>query len=164
MSHSERPILFLDVDGVINCLRATTPGEDLDVLCDDGISSLTIPIRVPAGTAERLRALEAAFEIVWATAWFAGANAILPLLGIERSWPVLEWRSLKLEAIPRFAGERRWAFVDDDLSFELRQLAGNGRPWQGTGRELLVEVDPSVGLDDSALAQLLDFAPGLTRR
>jgi hypothetical protein len=118
-----------------------------------------MPIRVPHGTAERLGELEQGFEIVWATAWFDGANKILPVLGIESSWPVLEWRDLKLDEMPGFAAGRRFAWVDDDVDFELRNLNERGTPWELEASEaLLLEIDPLIGLADADVETLLAFA------
>lgn len=152
----ERPLLFLDVDGVINCLCPQVPVQDFRVLSHGNIG---IDVRVPLGTAERLMHLAESFEIVWATAWMESANAILKPLGIDVAWPTLQWDDLKLKAIPRFAGERPWAFIDDDMGFELRELERDGAPFSpDPGRQLLVESDAGFGLGDREVERLLSFA------
>jgi hypothetical protein len=76
-----KPILAMDVDGVLN---AFGPSGKL------ALTRAGTPIRIPDGTEERLRVLAGRFEMVWATSWGHAANEELhPLLGIDHPWPVI---------------------------------------------------------------------------
>jgi hypothetical protein len=103
---------------------------------------------------ENLTRLEAHFECVWATAWFKQAPRDLgPVLGVGENWPVLDWGDMKLPAILEWAGARRFAFIDDDIAFELRHFKGEV-PEHG----LLVPIAPSRGLSHEHVSELLAFA------
>jgi hypothetical protein len=177
---SPRPILGVDVDGVLNLLEASSdvravPSELLTTA--DG-SLLPIPV----GTAERLRRLSDAFDMVWATAW--GPNAYLVLkdiLSLERPWPIIDlWsdyvpdlvETWKLPAIERWLGERAasgswhpwsgppFAWVDDDLEEDAMTWADVRSRSAPT---LLIRVDPTTGLTDEHVEQLLAWALRLAR-
>src|SRR5438046_1482707 len=70
-----RPILGVDVDGVLNLLEVRPDARTVPVELWTTPSGKLIPI--PAGTVGRLARLNDAFEMVWATAW--GPNAYLVL-------------------------------------------------------------------------------------
>lgn len=108
------PLLFVDVDGVLNVPRN---------MADCTLNIGGVPCHLPEDTAARLRSLLGWYEPVWATAWFKHANALLPHLGIYNvRWPVLKWDDYKLPAIREYAAGRPWAWIDDDVWWELDQL------------------------------------------
>ena len=100
----------------------------------------------------------AGVEIVWATTWFTDANLILPLIGIEASWPVLRWLDDKLPAILAAAAGRSFAFADDDISLELRRLSEAGLSLPASPEHLLVDINERRGMTDADLEDLLSFA------
>jgi hypothetical protein len=117
-----------------------------------------LPLEVDERLPEWLRALDDAFEVVWATAWFDDANGILPALGLDLRWPVLTWSDLKAPEILARAGERRFAWVDDDVGVELEQLRTRAEDLErGEGR-LFIQTDPGWGLTESHVEELLAFA------
>lgn len=148
---NKRPILFLDVDGVLNCYEH----PDCEELRTSG--GLTY---VPRGTRERVARLLEVFEPVWATAWRGSAHAHhrdhLELS--DTPWRHVDWEKEKLPSILRYAGDRPWAFVDDDAGWELSYL----HPAFGEiPNTLIVVPDPEVGLTDEHVDRLLAFAEGL---
>lgn len=148
MTRVEKPILFLDVDGVLNCISRH---EDYEHHITDGI-----PVWVPTGTKERVAKLLDHFDPIWATAWQGTAHRCWRnILGLDgQPWPYVSYANYKLTEILRMAGERPWAFVDDDMGYELRGLGWTRDMVNG----LLIEPDPDEGLTDDHVEQLLDFA------
>lgn len=143
---ADRPLLFLDVDGVLNALG----GPHRRVLVDE------TPCDVPEGTKERVARLLEAFDPVWATAWLGRAHgAWRELLGLDRlPWPYVSYLQWKLPEIIRFAAGRPFAFVDDDADWELQELGWDPSMVDG----LIVAPDHLAGLTDEHVAELLAFA------
>jgi hypothetical protein len=147
----ERPLLFLDVDGVLN---PDIPQVECDSLSSD--SSFSI-VNVPKGTKDHLAKLQKHFEIIWATAWLGDAHSFfrehldLP----QDSWPYLDYKHLKLIEIIRFAKDRPWAWVDDDANAELRALGDNFRDMPNS---LIIVPKRDIGLTDEHVEELLEFA------
>ena len=131
----------------------------LDALLPDSEPGETmITVWVPDGAGERIRRLAEVFEPVWCTAWRDAAHhALWGPLGLPQhpQWPSVEWQDLKLPAILRFAGDRPWALIDDDVAFELREFPGR---LPDEPPHLLVGPDPAVGITDEHVRQLIDFA------
>ena len=144
-----RPLLFLDVDGV---LALWDPIVEVDRVRPAGQAG--VPVLIPTGAAGRLRQLAGRFEMVWATAWGTDAPELLsPWLGIGADWPVLDYDGYKWAAICDYATGRPFAWIDDEArGDELNVRDHHQEP------HLIVHADHRVGLDDQALAQLLAFA------
>lgn len=151
MDGESKPLAFVDVDGVVLVFGTE------EVMINNGAQLVQvgrIEQWVANSVAERLRVLEKHFECVWATAWFKQApRDLAPVLGVGEDWPVLDWGDMKLPAILEWAGTRRFAFIDDDISFELRHFEGSV---PDTG--LLLDVSSSRGLTDDHVSELLAFA------
>lgn len=156
-----RPILFLDVDGVISLFgfprEAPPPGAFHSI---DGILHL-----IGARAGELLARLADRFELVWATGWEQKANDYLPhLLGLDGELPVLgfDGRAVfgsahwKLGAIDEYAGERPAAWIDDSVDDRCRAWAE-----RRTAPTLLLEADPGVGLTEEHVELLLSWAEEL---
>ena len=83
----ERPILALDVDGVISLFGFDGPLDEVPGRFHliDGIAHC-----IPEGVGPRIARLADRFDIVWATGWEDRANDSLPqILGLETDLPVL---------------------------------------------------------------------------
>jgi hypothetical protein len=157
----DRPLLLLDVDGVLNPYGADCPaGFTEHVLFPDEIE----PVRVCADHGGWIVELSGAYEVVWATAWGEQANRLLaPLLGIPRL-PVVPFgqvpfsADLKVPAIDALAGDRPAAWIDDLLGPAAYDWAAHR-----SAPTLLLPADPAVGLTrelvDRALAWAADQEP-----
>lgn len=156
---NQRPILFVDVDGVISLFgfpSARRPPGSFHWV--DGIAHC-----IGTHCGERLRRLDERFELVWATGWEEKANEYLPfLLELPRGdYPVLtfEGRAIfgsahwKLDAIEEYAQGRAAAWIDDSLDPTCRAwAAGRDEP------TLLVETDAPQGITDEHVDLLLRWA------
>jgi hypothetical protein len=158
----ERPLLFLDVDGVI--------------VLDPWIADLPPDLRylrglgagyVPDRAGELICRLAERFDLVWATGWEQDANTqVRPVLGLERELPVVtfgkkavqgsaEW---KIKRVDRYAGHRPAAWIDDNL-------CGDHERWAERRPEptLLVDSDPHVGICPEDVERLLEWADSIAR-
>ena len=153
-----RPVLFVDVDGVISLFgwrHRTPPGAFHHI---DGIVHC-----IGRDSGRRLKALASRFELVWATGWEDKANDYLPaLLALdERELPFLTFdgRAVfgsahwKVDAIDAYAGDRPAAWIDDNLDETCQAWARRRR-----APTLLVETDAAVGITDDDVERLLGFA------
>jgi len=152
------PVLFVDVDGVLSVFgfptNAPAPGSFHSV---DGI-----PHCLAHGCGDRLNRLSDSFELVWATGWEDRANERLPgVLGLPGELPFLTFDGnarfgsahWKIDAIDRYAGDRRLAWVDDCID-ETCQAWAIAR----SAPTLLVPTESDVGLTDKHLTRLLNWA------
>jgi hypothetical protein len=155
---SPRPILAVDVDGVISLFGfeehlTEAPGE-LKLI--DGMLHC---ISLAAG--ERLRRLADRFDLIWATGWEERANDHLPpLLGLPSDLPVLSFggRAVfgsahwKVDALDEYAGDRPLAWIDDNLDDTCRTwAAGRSAP------TLLVPTESSRGLEEAHVDALIGW-------
>ena len=154
----DRPILFLDVDGVISLFGFPADGAPAGTFHSvDGIIHL---IGERAGPL--LERLSERFELVWATGWEEKANEYLPhILGLGRELPVLTFdgRAVfgsahwKLGAIDAYAGDRPAAWIDDFVDDECRAWAERRE-----APTLIVEAESAVGLTEEHVEALLGWA------
>jgi len=156
----QRPILFVDVDGVIS-LFGFAPGDDAlpgPLHWIDGIAHC-----IPDDVGARLVSVAERFELVWATGWEERANEHLPyLLKLPfRDLPSLTFAGRavfgsahwKVDAIDEYAEDRPAAWIDDNLDEDCIAWAeGRAAP------TLLVETSPAVGLTDEHVELLLAWA------
>jgi Swiss Army Knife RNA repair-like protein len=157
---SNRPILFVDVDGVISLFGFPMDQDRLPGAFHwiDGIAHC-----IPPDAGPRLGRLAERFELVWATGWEEKANEYLPLiLHLEQRalpWLGFEGRAVfgtahwKLEAISEYARDRPAAWIDDSLDETCRAWA-RARP----APTLLVETESAVGMTDEHVEELLRWA------
>jgi hypothetical protein len=162
----QRPILFVDVDGVISLFGFAPEAGQLPgpLHWIDGVAHC-----IPPEVGERLTTLAERFELVWATGWEERANEHLPhLLKLPvKDLPCLTFDGQavfgsahwKVAPIDEFAGERPAAWIDDNLDETCIAWAqGRAAP------TLLVETSSSVGLTDEHVSLLLDWAEELEAR
>ena len=127
-SCSARPLLLIDVDGVVSLFGfAHPPPAGLVPTAVEGVPHL-----ISAHAGALLKRLSATFECVWCSGWEERAEEHLPrLLGLPGGWPHLSFapepgaqaRHWKLGAIESHAGpDRPLAWVDDAFDDELRPM------------------------------------------
>lgn len=175
-----KPLLFIDVDGVISTYGFAGNG---------GVPSGSRPVgSVARGSAggtfhnvegiihhigaemdRRLAELLPHFEGVWATGWGHRANEhLIHLLSLPGELEVVEFAVApssdgsghwKLDALEARAAGHAAAWIDDGLNDACFQWAAvresRGEP------TLLVHTDPATGLLDDHVAELLEWARNL---
>ena len=121
-----------------------------------------LPVLLNPAHGAELLALTDRYTLVWATTWEDEANEwIGPHLGLP-PLPYIDWPTKhgsapdgtlwKTQYVVEYAAGRPFAWVDDEIT-------GRDRAWiarQGSGRSLLLQIDPRIGLehtDFDALAQ-----------
>ena len=162
-----KPVLFVDVDGVISLfgIDSTLGAHDVGPLhWVDGIAHC-----IPVAAGARLVRLAERFDLVWATGWEERANEHLPLIlglpfarlpcltfGGRAVFGSSDW---KLEALAAYAGDRPAAWIDDNLDDECRRWAD-----QREAPTLLVQSEPDTGLSDDHVEVLLEWAASVAAR
>ena len=169
---STTPLLLVDVDGVLNAVVGFPLGRRKDTTSPNAFEAefvaCNFPIRVPAGTRERIGTLETLFDCIWATAWEGRARSDLaPLLGFGADWPVIRFEdefpdsgTWKLPAVQRFAERpenrsRPLAWVDDDLEADALEWAA--RRTRSGPPTIMICPDADVGLTSRHFGRLLGF-------
>jgi hypothetical protein len=156
---SGRPILFVDVDGVLSLFGFDTsdelPGPFHWI---DGIAHC-----IPPGSGPLLVRLAERYELVWATGWEEKANEyLLHILDLPfRELPCLTFEGRarfgsshwKLDPIAEYAGDRPAAWIDDNMEEACWQWARDRR-----APTLLVETQSGVGITDQHVEELLAWA------
>jgi len=158
----DRPLLLVDVDGVISLFgfdHAAPPAGRYQLV--DGIAHFL------SGTAgDYLRQLRAAYELAWCTGWEEKANEYLPwALGLDGPLPHVAFdpgerpthAHWKLGAIDLHVHPSRpMAWIDDAHDDACREWAA-----ARTGPTLLVTTDPAVGLTADEVDRLLAWETSL---
>ena len=150
-----RPVLFLDVDGVLNPFGPACPAG----FAEHDLFPGEEPVRVNPEHGAWITDLLAAFDIIWATFWNEDANRLLaPLLHISRL-PVLTMPTApsrpgaKVPLIASRAGSRPTAWIDDAHTPEAWAWS-EGR--QAPTR--LITTEPAFGLTRARVRQALEWA------
>ena len=147
-----RPLLLMDVDGVLNPFPDTPEGFDEF----DFFPGEEEPVRLTRVHAEWLGELGEVYEMAWATGWGDHANRVLAAHFGLPEYPVVVVPSVRFEpadkvpAVAAFAGDRPAAWVDDIVTPEAREWAATR-----AAPTLLVDVDSAVGLTRAAVDELL---------
>ena len=153
---SNRPLLFVDVDGVLNPYAAAA--------CPDGYVEHHLfpgqePVRLCAGHGPWFHELAGTFELVWGTGWnIADRRLLVDLLDLPAIGQGLVMTGPfhprdKVPVIATLAAGRALAWMDDLLGPEAES-------WAVTRSEptLLVPVDPWTGLERTHVDNLLAWA------
>jgi hypothetical protein len=154
----QRPILALDVDGVISLFGFEGPLEQAPGRFHliDGMAHC-----ITHGISERLSRLADHYEIIWATGWEDRANDWLPeILGLPGELPFLTFDGSarfgsahwKIEAIDTYARDRPLAWIDDCIDETCEAWAA-----ERAAPTLLVSTDSHSGLTETHLEKLLDW-------
>jgi len=158
---ARRPLLLVDVDGVISLFGFppdTRPAGTWMMV--DGIAHL-----ISSEAAFHLRALATSFELVWCTGWEEKANEYLPsALGLPGPLPHLRFDEpasgiqahWKLGAIERHAGLRPLAWIDDAHDDACEAWAS-----ARSAPTLLVGTRSEIGLTGAHVAELGAWAAAL---
>src|SRR5436190_16015589 len=157
----QRPILALDVDGVVSLFGfegppAEAPGRFHLI---NGIAHC-----IPDDVGARILRLADRFEVVWATGWEDRANERLPqILGLEGELPYLTFDGnarfgsahWKVGPIDRYAGDRPLAWIDDCLDESCHAWAASR-----SAPTLLAPTEPFTGLTDELTEAMLRWVEG----
>jgi hypothetical protein len=156
-----RPILAVDIDGVISLFGAQSPPDRSFTKFElvDGVPHL---ISLPTG--DRLRRLSEYFELIWASGWEEKANFYLPSLlglpdlphvtfhGAARAGAV-HW---KVGALDEFGKGRAMAWIDDNFDQSCYEWAE-----QREHPTLLVPTETHLGLEEAHVEALRQWALSL---
>ncbi|WP_283136720.1 hypothetical protein [Rhizohabitans arisaemae] len=147
-----RPLLLLDVDGVLNPFAA--------VRCPPGFGEHAIfpdedPIRISPAHGPWIIELGRLFDVMWATSWNDEANRFLaPLLEMP-PLPVLAMPQAchpreKVPVIATFSAKRSLVWIDDAHTPEALDWAGNRHE-----PTLLITIPPEIGLTRASVDEAL---------
>ncbi len=154
----QRPLLLLDVDGVVYPMGSFRGGK---LLCIEGPH---YPLYYAAGTPDLLQELAKVFTLVWATSLEGDANRLLSHALSIPSLPFIRFdtsgkrpgSSYKLSAVKTFAGDRPLAWLNDEVGDDMKAWANKRR-----NPTLTLEIAPRVGLAAKHVEELLQFAKQL---
>jgi len=151
-----RPLLLLDVDGVLIVVPDASGAVDADA---------EPVLALGPEASEWFGQLAEAFDLMWATTWVELANRVIaPRLGLP-PLPAIAFQmdervpTPKLRSVIDSVGDRACAWVDDDLHEDADTWAA--------GREvptLLIHVDGGAGLTRRHVDRLLGWAAMLSSR
>ncbi|MDQ8045816.1 MAG: hypothetical protein AAGC46_14775 [Solirubrobacteraceae bacterium] len=157
---SDRPLLLIDVDGVLALFNLTAdPPPGAWHMIEGFVYYLQTT------GAQLLHAAGDRFDLAWCTGWEDRANDHLPrLLGTPGPLPVVHFERnpgrgnahWKLDAIDAFCGGRPTAWIDDALNDQCTDWAA-ARNAAGIPT-LLVETEPHRGMQQAHLDALIAFA------
>lgn len=156
-----RPILAVDVDGVISLFGFDDPPERSTARFEL-IDGMVHCISLPAG--DRLKRLGEVYDLVWASGWEEKANFYLPsILGLPEL-PHLTFDGAarfgsahwKLGPLDEYGGGRPLAWIDDSFDESCYEWArGRGEP------TLLVPTESHLGIEEVQVEALTAWANGL---
>jgi hypothetical protein len=161
-SSSPRPLLLIDIDGVISLFgfspQARPEGSFHSI---DGI-----PHFLSTAAAENLLGLVSVFDLVWCSGWEEKAEEYLPhLLGLPAGLPFLSFERevggttaarphWKIDAIDAYAGpDRPLAWIDDAFNEACHEWAA-----ARSGPTLLVHTVPEIGFTRREALELVEWA------
>lgn len=157
---SERPILAVDIDGVLSLFGFDAPPGSADF----EFHLVSGTMHCFSSAAGRLvQDLAHDFDIVWATGWEHGVEELSGLLGFPK-WPYLTFKGAarfgsadwKLAPLGRYARGRALAWIDDSFDEACYEWAR-----QREEPTLLVATEPETGLLDVHAEALAGWARSL---
>ncbi|MET7293346.1 hypothetical protein ABZS79_14635 [Streptomyces griseoloalbus] len=170
-SVTERPFLFLDVDGPVIPFGSSSGHLQTAVAGSSASPAQGNPLlkRLDPGLGARLMALGC--HLVWATTWMEEANkTVSPRIGLP-TLPVVQWLDSRVDEGPRgvhwktrhlveWADGRPFIWVDDEISAMDRLWVDASHP----GLSLLHRVDPMKGLVNADFSTLTDWLRAVAPR
>lgn len=179
---TQKPILFLDVDGVLNAFAPVRPHVTRQI-GGRTVKGVWCPytLHFDNEVVDMIEALQEHFDIVWATMWNERANDLIaPALGIEpfpvmyadhnkgwdtalargtEQWNVHRLWYAKTPLLPEYAAGQPFAWLDDDHSradrFWLAKQADAPEHF------LLQRTDADYGIQWSDVYDLIEWARAL---
>ena len=149
-----RPLLLLDVDGVLNPYATQVPPAYFR-----SYTLLEEQVWLAPCHGMWLQPLCQLFHITWATGWEHDANRLIgPILKLP-AFPVIEFardtagRFQKFPAIAHSVPDYPLIWIDDELPPEAHVWAAQRRM-----PTLLIDVDPACGLTQAIVAECRRFA------
>jgi len=153
-----RPLLLLDVDGVLSPTGIAVPPRY------ERRVTATFSVVVRPDHGEWLRELAVAYELVWASTWGSKANEVYGTIHALEEMPVIPLGQLprsgtrKLAAVDRYVGDRAFAWIDDELYDDAVSWAQ-----ARSAPTLLVRTRASIGLTHADVERLHEFAARTAR-
>lgn len=152
---SSRPLILLDVDGVLNPWYKQGPHWETHQAVSEA-GTFRVVLNPEHGPLLLKLATELGAELVWATMWEHHANAeIGPRIGLPQL-PVIEVDSgpdvpgvhPKIPAVAEYVNGRPFVWFDDELTkADNRYL----KKHEGVGHFRIVNIGPRVGLTERHL-------------
>ncbi|WP_084964677.1 HAD domain-containing protein [Thermoactinospora rubra] len=145
-----RPLVLVDVDGVLNPLAARPGFRRYQCAIRD--ETYTVRLNEAHGTWLMELALSARAELVWATTWEEAANEWiapriglppLPVIPMAPDLPCELGEMFKTPHVAEYVAGRPFVWFDDQVFEEDEKYLGARR---GIGPFLLINVDPRLGL------------------
>jgi hypothetical protein len=158
----DRPILAIDVDGVISLFGFDEPPSST-VARFELIDGMVHCISLQAG--ERLKRLAELYDMVWATGWEEKANEYMPnVLGMPEL-PFLTFKGAarfgsahwKLGPLDKYGKGRALAWIDDSFDESCYEWAR-----QREEPTLLVPTESDIGLEEAQTEALSAWARSLS--
>lgn len=157
-----RPLLLLDVDGVLNPYGTSQPPAgytEHHPFPDEE------PVRVNSAHGAWITEASTVLDVAWATAWNDEANQLLaPLLHIT-CLPVITMPAApfhpsdKIPLIAAYAQQRPAAWIDDLHTPQAHTWAATR-----SSPTLLITADPTIGLTRDAIDHVIVWAKALDPR
>jgi hypothetical protein len=157
-----KPLVLLDVDGVLNPTGRVTPDFRRYQCTVDGYD-YTVHLNPRHGSRLMELALRTGAELAWATTWEEHANEwiaprlglpALPVVALGRDRDSEHGEMFKTRYVAEYVGRRPFVWFDDQVYQEDDAYL---RAYQGLDDFLLVHVPPARGLTSEHLARAREW-------